>query len=251
MQERDHVTYCGIETCEYCTAHDGVADTYLLDVVECGNVSCILVIDAVSRVDSELERSGICCSITHAEQMPAQFLLASSVREFAGMNFDDVCASLSCSFNLTIDGINEQTDFNVMRMKPRNGTRDRLGLCGNIETTFRCQFLTPFGYKCHELRHGFDRNLHDLIGHGHFHVQLGFHRVTKQAKIAIVDMSTILTQMADDSLRTSQFTECCSSDGIGFESTTRFAQRGDMIYVDAEAHGQRAGSDWIRMWYRD
>ncbi len=219
------------------TGDEGVADADFLDFGDGCDVANVGVIETVAGVDTETKRCRVGGGIPDAAEVVEQLLLAPRVGEFACVQLDDVGAYLRGGFDLLIDGIDENTYLNIVLMQGANCLLNLLRLFQDVETGFGGEFLALLGHERREIGQSIDSDLHDLVGNRHLEIELGLDRFAQQAHIAVVDVSSILTQVTDYTLGAMQLADLCGGDGIGFESTAGFAKRGEMIDVDAESHG--------------
>jgi hypothetical protein len=108
---------------------------------------------------------------------------------------------------------------------------DTISVACHVKAAFSRKFLTLLRDKRDHVRFYGQGNFgHGLIG-GHLQIELGTDEFPQEAKVAILDMAPIFSEMDDNTVGTGQFHQYGCSKGVRVGSATGLPQRGHMVDV--------------------
>ena len=119
-----------------------------------------------------------------------------------------------------------------------NGATNGAAVAGHVKAAFSREFLTLLRDDRDHVRfYGQGYFGHCLIG-GHLQIEFGPDEFPQEAKIAVLNMTPIFSEMDDNTVGTGQFDQHGSRKGVRVRSTTGLPQRGHMVDVHPKSrHG--------------
>jgi hypothetical protein len=148
------------------------------------------------------------------------------------VEFDFVGAYVVRRFDLFGYRIDEQAHFDLVSLKVLHHVTQLVLVPADIQPSFRRQLLTPLRDECCKIGKRLDGDLHNLFGCRHFKVELAFEAFAKQPEVPVIDMSPVFAEMTDDAVCACELAEVSRSNGVRFDTTACFTQRGDVVDID-------------------
>ena len=107
-------------------------------------------------------------------------------------------------------------------------------MANHVQTTFRGQFLTLLGHQRALIRFELDRDVDDLVGDGHFHIQLDSHRLPQKEGVAIHNVPPVFAQMKRDAVRPAKLRLDSRPDRVGLIRQSGLPYRRNVIDIHSE-----------------
>jgi hypothetical protein len=240
---------------------DGARDDRVADVesVKMGNVLDVFadvgVMEAVPGVDLKAAIMGVGGGAGVAGELLAAGLEGDGIGISAGVELDYLSAEVMRAIDLRGIGVDEGTDLDFRGLEFRDDDLELGGIRAEIEAALRGDFLAIFGHEANFLRLEAKR-LADHRGRGgHLEIERDAKVAGEIADIGLLDVAAVLAEMDGDAIGAGFFGDLRGLEDGGFRrealfpiAIARFAQSGDMIYIQAEAkHGRRLSQKWARV----
>ncbi len=215
-----------------------MADVQFTDTGDACDRDDIAVSEAVAHMKDESAGAGGIRGDLDLVQPASLFGGGGSVGVGSGMEFDGLDSELTGGVDLFGIGIDEEADFDPGGEELVDRAADDIATADDIEAAFGGDFLPPLGNKRALFRPHLESDLCDLLGGGHFEVQLDLHSFPEESEVSILDVPAVFAEMDGDPIGTAEFGQCCCPDGVRLDSPTCLPDRGDVIDVDAKSrHG--------------
>lgn len=118
-------------------------------------------------------------------------------------------------FDLGQIRFDEEADGNAAILEQGHNLLDTISVAGHVQAAFSREFLTLFRDERDHIRFYGQGNFgHRLIG-GHLQIELGANEFPQEAKIAILNMAPIFSEVDDNSVSPGQFHQNCGGKGSG------------------------------------
>ena len=237
-----HFLHGGVEADEDGPADDAVADVELDEVRDDVKERDIRAGQAVASIDAQAKTVGL----TGGGDQSLNFHLALpfAVKLFGispGVQFDELRPDAGGGFDLRGVRGDEEADVDAGVFQPAAGLRERSFLAGDIQPALSRDLLTSFRDKADNLRTKAEGEVHDLRRARHFQVETGSNAAAQLHYVAILNVPAIFAQVGGDAVGSGGFAKKSGLDGARLSfvppPVTRFAQRGDVIDVNAQLQG--------------
>ena len=192
----------------------------------------IVVVEAVAQVDAEAGLAGHGDGGEQAFEFGLPGEGGGGVGVCAGVQFDVGRAGGDGGFDLGGFGVDEKRSGDAGGFEGGDEFAEFLFAAGDAEAAFGGEFLAFFGHEADHVGPKFQGDAAHFVGGGHFQVQAGFHGLSQEADIAVLDMAAVLAQMDDDGARAGQFGHGGGGHGVGAGGEACLADGGHMIDVD-------------------
>jgi hypothetical protein len=134
-------------------------------------------------------------------------------------------------FDLGQIRFDEEADGNATILEQGHDLLDTISVAGHVQAAFSRKFLTVLRDERDHVRlYGQGNFGHRLIG-GHLQIELGADEFPQEAKIAVLNMASIFSEVDDNTIGPGQFHQHGGSKGVRVGSTTGLPQRGHMVDV--------------------
>ena len=159
----------------------------------------------------------------------------------AGVEFDELGSEAGRSLDLRRVRGDEEAHLNAGIVQAAARFCERGFLAGGVQPALGGDFLPPFRDEADHLRTKAEGELDDLRRTGHFQVQAGADEAAQLQHVALLNVPAILAQVGGDAVGAGRLAK---QGGLGRTwlslcptPVTRFAQRGDVVDVDAQLEG--------------
>jgi hypothetical protein len=121
-------------------------------------------------------------------------------------------------------------------------------VASHVEAAFGREFLALFRDERDHVRlYGQGNFGHGLIG-GHLQIELGANEFPQKAKIAVLNMPPVFSEVDDNAVGAGQFHQHGGGKRVRVGSTTGLPQRGHMVDIHPKS---RHGSSVLAMWSKE
>jgi hypothetical protein len=122
---------------------------------------------------------------------------------------------------------------------------DTISVARDVEAALCCEFLTLFRDKSDHIRlYGQGDFGHCLVG-GHLQIELGADEFPQEAKITVLNMPPVFSEVDDNAVGACQFYKHCGGKRVRISSTTGLPQGGHMVNVHPKSwHGTSVLAMW-------
>lgn len=222
------------------TADDAVADVQFGQVRHFVDGSDVLIVEAVAGVDFEPEL----ISLRGGGAEPANFTISGRWIGFegfgkgAGVEFNGAGFGFGGGDNLGGIGIDEEADLNAKGLQTADGLGKDGKSAGDVKAAFGGQFFAFFRDDADGGGAEFGGNFNHFRRIGHFEVQGDLERLLESTNVAVLNVSSVFTQVGGDAVATGGFAGASGLDGIrlaiGFGAAIAgLANGGDVVDVNA------------------
>ena len=156
-----------------------------------------------------------------------------------GVQFADRGTSPCSGLDLGRLGVDEDAGDDAVVGQPADGVGDGGFLGQDVEPALGGDLVAAFGHQHRHLGLESNGDIDHLGGGGHLQVQLDLRLVAQPAHVSVLDVAAILAQMHGDAVGAPQVRLDGGPDRIGFIGTSRLADGGDVVDVDAEFDHER------------
>jgi hypothetical protein len=161
------------------------------------------------------------------------------------MELNEIRGNSVRGFDLSQIRFDEETDGNAAIMEHGHDLLDAIFVAGHVQAAFGREFLTLFRDERDHVRFDGQGNFgHGLIG-SHLQIEFGANEFTQEAKIPVLNMPPILSEVDNNAVSTGQFHQHGSGQRVWINTTTGLPQRGHMVDVHPKSWH---GSSVLAMW---
>ena len=151
-------------------------------------------------------------------------------------------------FDLGQIRFDEEADGNAAIPEQGHDLLDTIFVAGYVQAAFSREFLTLFRDERDHIWFYRQGNFgHRFIG-GHLQIKLGANEFPQEAKIAVLNVTPIFSEVDDNTVSPGQFNQHCGGKGIRVCSTAGLAQGGHMVNVHPKSWH---GSSVLAMWSKE
>ena len=118
--------------------------------------------------------------------------------------FDTFASYFGRRAELVFDGFDEADNDNARLREPLHGALNAIAMADHVESAFGRDLLALLGNQRTLVRFEFHGDVDDLVGDGHLHVELDADSLFEHARVTIVDVPAILSQMERDAVGAAQ-----------------------------------------------
>src|SRR6266542_1180278 len=241
----EHFLHGCVQANEDRAADDAVPDVQLdqmRDGLECGHVPDVQAMPGVDLQSKFMRLGG---GRPESFQFPLPFaLLLKMLGKSARVQLDELSADLRRGFDLRGVRGDKEADVDAgVVAAPACFAQGRL-LAGGVQAAFGGYLLASLRDQANNVRPGVEGDLDDLRRIGHFQIEPGLQAPAQLGDVAVLDVASIFAEMRGDAMRPGGLAEERGCNrvrlSLGAAAVTRFAERRDVIDVDAklEGHGR-------------
>jgi len=225
----------GLAHSEFQSARDDrEPDVQLLHVRQSGDGTDVLVVEAVAGVDAE----PVIASVDRGGPEPRELVKlprAERVGVASGVELDEDGLGLGGRANLAQIRIDEEADFDAGVREGGNRAREPSTFRDDIESAFGGHLVAILGNDAHGVGANPASERDDFTLEARLEVQARRDLGAQAAHVLVLDVSTVLAQVARDPLRAGLLRDERPADRIGDRFPTGLPQGRDVIDVDVES----------------
>lgn len=229
-----HFADGAFEADEYGAGNDGVSDVELVNAVESGDRANVVVVEAVSHVENQALRDGVESGFAEAFECGGAGGRSACFCPGSGVQLHGGDIQLCGFANLFDVGVDEQADEDPGSGQLCGALTDPLCVCDDVKSAFGGDFFATFGNECGLVREGLECDTGDFVRHGHFEIESEPDGFAKDAYVAILNVSAVLTQVNCDGVSATQFGQHCGLHRVWFGAASGLSNGGNVIDVYAE-----------------